>query len=303
MKNFIKIISVVLVAAMVATLAVAFAGCNNTTVQGMEDFPAMINALNTKAIDGYVAEEPGAIENCASNSDFTYIHLENNTTGFTATKEDTAIAVGLKQGSAMTAQVNAALGKISKAERDQMMETAISYATGANVDDDAEAGLLKDNNYTENTGDKLYVGLECAYAPFNFTQIDDSNGAVQIYDAKGNPVAGKYANGYDVMIAKKIAADMGKELVIVKLEWDALIPALKAGTINMIIAGMSPTAERKLSIDFSDEYYTSQLVVVVRKDGKYASAKTLDDLKGANITAQQGTFHLDALNAWLKKNK
>jgi putative lysine transport system permease protein len=82
-----------------------------------------------------------------------------------------------------------------------------------------------------------------------------------------------------------------------------LIPALKAGTINMIIAGMSPTAERKLSIDFSDEYYTSQLVVVVRKDGKYASAKTLDDLKGANITAQQGTFHLDALNAWLKKNK
>ena len=296
MKNFIRIISLVVVVAMVATLAVAFTGCNDTSVQGMEDFPAMINALNTKAIDGYVAEEPGAIENCASNPDFTYIHLVNNVSGFTASVEDTAIAVGLKKGSALTTQVNIALSGITQAERDGMMENAIAYAIGS-VDgsDDETTGSAEGDN-------KLYVGLECAYAPFNFTQLDDSNGAVPIYNPNYKRIAG-YANGYDVMIAKRIAAALGKELVIVKMEWDALIPAVNAGTIDMIIAGMSPTAVRKQSIDFSNDYYTSQLVVVVRKDGAYASAKSLDDLKGAKLTAQLGTFHLDALKAWVKGNK
>lgn len=144
--------------------------------------------------------------------------------------------------------------------------------------------------------EKLYVGLECAYAPFNFTQSDDSNGAVPIYNTNYKRATG-YANGYDVMIAKKIAESLGRELVVVKMEWDPLIPAVMAGTIDMIIAGMSPTAERKESIDFSDAYYDSQLVVVVRKDGAYKDAQSLADLSGAKITAQSGTFHLDALNA------
>lgn len=300
MRNFIKIVSLVIVVALVATLAVAFTGCNNSTkAQGMDDFPAMIMALNTKAIDGYVAEEPGAIENCASNKDFTYIHLVNNTTGFKASEEDTAIAVGIKKGSALTAQVNRALATVSQAERDTMMETAIGYATGSNVtegsDDEIEGKVEKSDEY-------LFVGLECAYAPFNFTQLDDTNGAVPIYNPNYKRISG-YANGYDVMIAKKIAEALGRKLIIVKQEWDSLIPSLTAGTIDMIIAGMSPTADRKLTIDFSDAYYTSQLVVVVRKDGKYANAKTLDDLKGAKLTAQLGTFHLDALNAWLEENK
>ena len=296
MRNITKIISLVIVVALVATLAVAFTGCNNTKEQGMEDFPAMINALNTKAIDGYVAEEPGAIENCASNPNFTYIHLVNNSTGFTASEEDTAIAVGVKKGSALTAQINTALAAITQAQRDAMMATAIAYATGNNVtegSDDETTGSVSGD-------DKLYVGLECAYAPFNFTQLDDANGAVPIYNPNYKRISG-YANGYDVMIAKAIATALGKELVIVKQEWDALIPSLKAGTINMIIAGMSPTADRKESIDFSDAYYTSQLVV--RKDGAYAGAKSLDDVKGAKLTAQQVTFHLDALNAWLAANK
>ena len=139
---------------------------------------------------------------------------------------------------------------------------------------------------------KLYVGMECGYAPFNYTQTDASNGAVKISNADG------YANGYDVMIAKKIAEALGKELVIVKYKFEALIPAVNAKSLDMIIAGMSPTAdERKEAIDFSDAYYTSQLVIVVRKDGAFANATKLADFNGAKIAAQIGTFHNDALQA------
>lgn len=136
---------------------------------------------------------------------------------------------------------------------------------------------------------KLYVGMECGYQPFNFTQDDDSDGAVKISNAPG------YANGYDVMIAKKIAEELGKELVIVKYEFDSLINGVNSGTLDLIIAGMSPTAKRKEAIDFSDAYYDSQLVIVVRKDGAFAEAENLDDFNGAKIVAQRGTFHDTAL--------
>ncbi|MBQ8433496.1 MAG: transporter substrate-binding domain-containing protein [Clostridia bacterium] len=142
----------------------------------------------------------------------------------------------------------------------------------------------------EKDPNKLYVGMECGYAPFNYTQVDDSNGAVKISNAKG------YANGYDVMIAKKIAEVLGKELVIVKYEWEALVNAVATGALDFIIAGMSPTPERRESIDFSSHYYESQLVIVVRKDGKYANATSLADFDGAKIVAQLGTFHDKALS-------
>ena len=136
---------------------------------------------------------------------------------------------------------------------------------------------------------QLRVGMECAYAPFNWTQSDNSKGAVPIS-------GGGFAGGYDVEIAQKIAEGIGRELVIVKTEWDGLEPALQAGTIDAIIAGMSPTAERKTRIDFTDNYYTSDLVVVVKKDGKFTSAKTLKDFKDAKITAQLNTFHYTVID-------
>ena len=141
----------------------------------------------------------------------------------------------------------------------------------------------------QKTDNTLKVGMECGYAPFNYTQTDDANGAVKISNAPG------YANGYDVMIAKKVAEELGKELVIVKYEWDALVNAVQTGTLDFIIAGMSPTADRLETIDFSDAYYESHLVVVVRKDGKYANATSLADMNGAKIVAQNGTFHDKAL--------
>ena len=133
------------------------------------------------------------------------------------------------------------------------------------------------------------VGLECAYAPFNWTQNDDSNGAVPIGD-------GTFAGGFDVEIAKRIADGLDRKLVIVKTEWEGLLPAVTSGKIDAIIAGMSPTDERKESIDFSDNYYISDLVIVVRKDSGFANAQSLQDFSGAKITGQLSTFHYTVID-------
>ncbi len=138
----------------------------------------------------------------------------------------------------------------------------------------------------------LRVGMEAGYQPFNWTQTTDADGAVAI-----SGMSGYYANGYDVMIAQDIADELGVELEVYALEWDALIGALTAGTIDCIIAGMSPTAERKETIDFTDAYYTSNLVIVVSEDSQLASCTSLAEVvdMDANIVAQRGTFHATAL--------
>jgi putative lysine transport system substrate-binding protein len=143
---------------------------------------------------------------------------------------------------------------------------------------------------TDGDGGVFRVGLEAGYAPFNWTQLDDQNGAVPIDGTS------EYAGGYDVEIAKLIAAGLSKELVIVKTEWTGLELALNSGKIDAIIAGMSPTAERMERIDFSDPYYQSDLVMVVKADGPYADASTLEDFSGAKITAQLNTFHYTVLD-------
>lgn len=134
------------------------------------------------------------------------------------------------------------------------------------------------------------IGLEAGYPPFNWTQLDDSNGGVKI---SGNA---EYAGGYDVEIAKKIAEGLGKELVVVKTEWDGLVPSLQSGKIDAIVAGMSPTAERKQSIDFSDNYYTSNFVMIVKKGGPYENATSIQDFSGAKITGQLNTSHYGVID-------
>ncbi len=134
------------------------------------------------------------------------------------------------------------------------------------------------------------VGMECDYPPFNWTQVNADENSVPIDGGMG------YAGGYDVEIAKRIAEALDRELVVVKIEWDGLIPALNSGMIDAVIAGMSPTAERKVTVDFTDAYYNSDLVVVVRADGDFANAQTLADFAGAKITAQLNTFHYTVLD-------
>lgn len=133
----------------------------------------------------------------------------------------------------------------------------------------------------------LKVAMECGYAPYNWTQPDDANGAVPINDSSD------YAYGYDVMIAKKIAETLGYELQIVKLDWDALIPAVQSGTVDCVIAGQSTTAERLEMVDFSKPYYYATVVGLVKQDSAYANAAGLSDLKGATCTSQLGTIWYD----------
>ena len=108
---------------------------------------------------------------------------------------------------------------------------------------------------------KIVVGMECAYAPYNWTTSTPSETTVPIANSEGS-----YADGYDVQIAKLIAGKLGVELVIKAIEWDGLIPALESGEIDMIIAGMSPTAEREEEVDFTECYYNSNLVVIYKKN-------------------------------------
>lgn len=135
----------------------------------------------------------------------------------------------------------------------------------------------------------LRVGMECAYAPFNWTQTNDANGAVKI---KGSS---EYAYGYDVMMAKKIAEKIGYKVEINKMEWDGLVPGVSSGKIDVSIAGQSITAERLQTVDFSDVYYKASIVAITKKGTAYENAKSVQDLKGAICTSQLNTVWYDML--------
>ena len=133
----------------------------------------------------------------------------------------------------------------------------------------------------------LTVAMECAYAPYNWTQSDDSNGAVEIRGSSD------YAYGYDVMMAKKIGEALGQKVQIVKLDWDSLIPAVMSGDVDCVIAGQSLTAERAAQVDFTDPYYYATIVTLTKKDSAYANAASVADLAGATATSQLGTIWYD----------
>ena len=133
----------------------------------------------------------------------------------------------------------------------------------------------------------LTVGMECAYAPYNWTQTDDSNGAVPISN-----VPGAYANGYDVMMAKKICEANGWKLEIKKLDWDSLVPAVQTGEIDCAIAGQSMTAEREEIVDFAGPYIYASIVCLVQKDSPLASVTGISQLSGT-CTSQRGTIWYD----------
>ena len=131
------------------------------------------------------------------------------------------------------------------------------------------------------------VSMECAYAPYNWTQTDDANGAVPIKDSN------EYANGYDIMIAKKICEANGWELEVVRSDWDSLVPAVQAGTIDAAIAGQSMTADRAEQVDFAGPYFYATIVCVTKADGKFANAASIADLAGGKCTAQIATIWYD----------
>jgi ABC-type amino acid transport substrate-binding protein len=231
---------------------------DSVTVKEYPDFTQLLTALKSGAIDGYVAEEPTAFSIVAQNDDLAFLPLVNNSTGFTASDADTGIAVAFRTGDAKIAQVNQIIAGISQQTRSKLMEQIVAIS----VDPDAaygEALALVSGNTVADDAPVLKIAMECAYEPFNWSQQTDANGAVKI---NGSSL---YANGFDVQIAKYIAAELGMKLEIVAAEWEALIVGLNAGTFDGIIAGMSPTAEREEEVDFTDCYYNSNLVIIYKK--------------------------------------
>ena len=155
-----------------------------------------------------------------------------------------------------------------------------SNSSSSDSDSSSDAsGVLNDNVLT--------VAMECGYAPYNWTQPDDSNGAVQIKDSQD------YAYGYDVMMAKHIAEELGMDLEIVKLDWDSLVPAVQSGTVDCVIAGQSITSDRLEMVDFTEPYYYASIITLVKADGPYANAASVADLAGATCTSQQNTVWYD----------
>lgn len=215
-----------------------------------------------------------------------YIDLKNNQSGFTVTGDDTAIAIGVKKGSDLTSRLNEYLDTFDVAAQNDLMNKMCALVR------DDKATYTPSFDLSDNNDGTLKIGMECGYEPYNWTQKTDANGSLPIKN-----VPGKYANGYDVQVAAQVAESLGKKLEIYMYDWDSLIPSVTSETIDLIIAGMSPTEDRKEVIDFTTPYYRSNLVIVTKENSKIASATTLADIDktGVKIAAQPGTFHLKAL--------
>ena len=155
-----------------------------------------------------------------------------------------------------------------------MLSAAFVFANGSKEASSSSSNTLK-------------VAMECGYAPYNWTQTTDANGAVKISGST------EYAYGYDVMMAKLIAEKLGKDLEIVKLDWDSLVPAVQSGTVDCVIAGQSITSDRLQMVDFTTPYYYASIVCLVNQGSKYENAQGISDLKGAVCTSQQNTVWYD----------
>lgn len=156
-----------------------------------------------------------------------------------------------------------------------MLLMAFSVSALADVPSGVEDGILT-------------IAMECAYAPYNWSQGDDANGAVPIAN-----VPGSYANGYDVMIGKKICEANGWQLEVIQSDWDSLVPGVQTGIYDAVIAGQSMTSERAEQVDFAGPYFYATIVCVTKADSKYASAKGIADLAGGTCTSQSATIWYD----------
>ncbi len=219
--------------------------------------PDELVALKSGVVDGFICEEPQAISLTESDDTITYIKLVNNDNGFTTTVEESGLAIGCKKGSDLTQKINDILAEANfdSSKQSALMEEMVKVALGQDVTLD----VLEYEEVTDPVG-TLKVGMECDSNPYNWTDVEET--------VKNYPISGKdgyYCNGYDVQVSAYIAYKLNMKLEVYAYEWDSLIPAVESGAIDAIIAGMSPTAERAQRIDFTDVYYDTNFVIVVKK--------------------------------------
>ncbi|MFV0479197.1 MAG: transporter substrate-binding domain-containing protein [Anaerorhabdus sp.] len=141
----------------------------------------------------------------------------------------------------------------------------------------------------EITQDVLTVGMECNYAPFNWSQAEATEGAVAISEVD-------YCDGYDVAMAQNLAGQLGMTLVVKAIAWEGLIPALNNGEIDLIIAGMTQTEERLEAVNFTTPYYESQMVMIVRaSDTDLVTATSIQNFTGKKVLGQINTLYDDII--------
>ncbi len=165
---------------------------------------------------------------------------------------------------------------------------ALLMGTTAMAEEATESTAAAEPVLVQGVEDGVFtIGMECAYAPYNWTQTDDSNGAVPIKDSSD------YANGYDIMIAKAICEANGWELEVVRSDWDSLVPSVQTGSIDAAIAGQSMTSERSEQVDFAGPYFYATIVCLTKADSEFADATSIADLAGGTCTAQIATIWYD----------
>ncbi len=133
----------------------------------------------------------------------------------------------------------------------------------------------------------LRVAMECAYAPYNWTQPTNENGALPISGSN------EFANGYDVMMAKLLAEKLGYNLEIVRMDWDSIVPAVQSGKVDLGICGQSTTPDRREKVDFTEPYYYATIAVLTMEGSKYEKATKVADLANAKVTSQKETIWND----------
>ena len=130
----------------------------------------------------------------------------------------------------------------------------------------------------DGTGDVLRIGTEGAYAPFNYTNADGTLG------------------GFDVDIANALCADMKVTCEISAQDWDGIIPGLKAGKYDAIVAAMSVTPERAQQVAFTDPYFSNTLVFLAKADSNFDPSQD-SHINAHSIAAQRATIS----SQWFEK--
>lgn len=254
----------------------------------LEGADTLIQATLSGSVDGYFTDHEAAVKQAASNDnlvaiDLTDIDIDPAYSGY-------AMATTKDDDSLVTA-INTVIDSVDLDEQAVMMDEASQKQDGTWVEESENDDA---SQYGEQLADGVFtIGTDCAYAPYAFATTAENASSTAVKVADGN----SYCDGYDIMIASKLADYFGVDLEVKVISFDGLTPALNSGQIDGIVAGMSATPDRMSELDFSDNYYDSDLVmsIVMNANGDYADAKDSSDFTGAEISSQLGTFHGDIL--------
>lgn len=131
----------------------------------------------------------------------------------------------------------------------------------------------------------LVIGTSADYPPYEFHKVIDGKDEIV---------------GFEMEMANEIANELGVKLEIKDMKFDGLLPALKSGVVDMVVAGMSPTEERKKAVDFTNVYYNGEHTILVKKENldKFNTIESLKDLKiGVQKSSLQEQIATDVLKA------